>query len=298
MSVLLIFIDGLGIGTRGPHNPLDRLGEEASPLAVFQDEEPHLPHGGLLTRTDARLGVEGRPQSASGQTTILTGVNAPLRLGYHKQGFPNEAMREIIREHSIFLQLARAGVGPNVFANTYTQRFFEERPRWVSATTVAVEAASLQFRTVEDLRAGRAIFHDFTNRQLIERGERVSPRSPEEAARVLTRVAAEHRFTLYEHFLTDRMGHEQDEEGALKVLSDLARFVRALLDEADLESTTVMLTSDHGNVEDLSIRNHTLNLVPTLAWGRERERVKERVRSLADLTPTIYEILTADKSQA
>lgn len=298
MSVLLIFVDGLGVGTRGPHNPLDRLGDEARPLAIFHDEEPDLPHDGVLVRTDARLGVEGRPQSASGQTTILTGVNAPLRLGYHKQGFPNEQMREIIRDHSIFLQLARAGIEPNVFANTYTQRFFEERPRWVSATTVAVEAARLQFRTVSDLRAGRALFHDFTNRQLIERGEMVNPRSPEEAAAVLARVAADHKFTLYEHFLTDRAGHEQDEAGALLVLSNLARFVRSLLEETDLNSTTVMLTSDHGNVEDLSVRNHTLNPVPTLAWGRERERVSRRVRSLADITPTIYEILTARTSEA
>src|SRR5919205_3055243 len=115
MSVLLIFVDGLGVGRRGRHNPLDVLGEAAAPLAVFEDEEPELTFGGLLARTDARLGVEGRPQSASGQTTILTGVNAPLALGYHKQGFPNEALREIISEHSIFLQLKRAGVSPNTF---------------------------------------------------------------------------------------------------------------------------------------------------------------------------------------
>ena len=292
MSVLLIFVDGLGIGTRGAHNPLDVLGGEASPLAVFQGEEPALPHGGVLARTDPRLGVEGRPQSASGQTTILTGVNAPARLGYHKQGFPNEEMRAIIREHSVFLQLRRAGVGPNVFANTYTRRFFDERPRWVSATTVAVEAAGLRFNTVEDLRAGRSVFHDFTNRLLAERGEEAAERTPEEAARVLAGVAAAHRFTLYEHFLTDRAGHDQDPEAALAVLRDLARFVRAVLGSVDLSRVTVLLTSDHGNVEDLSTRNHTLHDVPTLAWGPAREHVRARVRTLADITPTILEILT------
>jgi len=295
MSVLLIFVDGLGIGTRGPHNPLDALGEEAAPLAVFQDEAPELPFGGVLAPTDARLGVEGRPQSASGQTTILTGVNAPARLGYHKQGFPNEEMRAIIREHSVFLQLARAGVGPNVFANTYTRRFFDERPRWVSATTVAVEAASLRFNTVEDLRAGRSVFHDLTNRLLAERGEDVEPRTPEEAAAVLADVARAHRFTLYEHFITDRMGHEQNLEGALLTLRNLARFVRAVLAGLDLGRVNVLLTSDHGNVEDLSTRNHTLNQVPTLAWGPARERVRTRVRTLADITPTILEILTPKK---
>jgi 2,3-bisphosphoglycerate-independent phosphoglycerate mutase len=292
MSVLLIFVDGLGIGTRGAHNPLDALGEEAAPLAVFQDEEPEIPFGGVLARTDARLGVEGRPQSASGQTTILTGVNAPARLGYHKQGFPNEAMREIIREHSVFLQLARAGVGPNTFANTYTRRFFDERPRWVSATTVAVEAAGLRFNTVEDLRAGRSVFHDFTNRLLAERGEDAEPRTPEAAAAVLARVAASHRFTLYEHFIADRMGHDQNFEGALATLKSLARFVRAVLARLDLGRVNVLLTSDHGNVEDLSARNHTLNDVPTLAWGPARELVRGRVRTLADITPTILGILT------
>ncbi len=295
MSVLLIFVDGLGIGTRGAHNPLDRLGAEASPLSIFEDEEPQLPFGGVLARTDARLGVEGRPQSASGQTTILTGVNAPAALGYHKQGFPNAAMRDIIRERSVFLQLARARIEPNVFANTYTRRFFDERPRWVSATTVAVEAAGLPFRTVEDLRAGRAVYHDFTNRMAIERGEDVELRTPEEAAAVLARVAGEHRFTLYEHFITDRAGHAQDFELATTALRELARFVRAVLAEVELESTTVMLTSDHGNVEDLSTRNHTLNAVPTLAWGPGRERVRRRVRTLADITPTVIEILNAEE---
>src|SRR3954469_20341461 len=124
MSVLLFFIDGLGIGAHGPANPFDGLAD-ASPLAIFQDEEPQLPFDGVLVRTDATLGVAGRPQSASGQTTILTGINAPATLGYHKQGFPNEALRDIITEHSLFLQLKKAGIAPNTFANAYTPLFFE-----------------------------------------------------------------------------------------------------------------------------------------------------------------------------
>jgi 2,3-bisphosphoglycerate-independent phosphoglycerate mutase len=295
-SALLIFVDGLGIGTRGAHNPLALLGAEASPLAVFQDEEPALPFDGVLVRTDACLGVEGRPQSASGQTTILTGVNAPAALGYHKQGFPNEALRAIIREHSIFLQLRRAGVGAATFANAYTPRFFAARPRWVSATTTAVEAASLPFRTLEDLRAGRAVYQDFTNRLVIDAGFDVSPRTPEDAAEVLARIVSENRFTLYEYFITDRVGHAQDERAALKVLSQLARFVRAVVAGVDLGSTTVILTSDHGNVEDLSIRNHTRNAVPTLAWGEGRARVRDSVRDLSDITPAILRILSARKA--
>lgn len=297
MSVLLFFIDGLGIGTRGAHNPLDGLAE-AAPLAVFQDEEPSIVFDGRLVRTDARLGVEGRPQSASGQTTILTGVNAPAALGYHKQGFPNEALREIISEHSIFLQLKRARIEPNTFANAYTPMFFATRPRWVSATTVAVEAAGMSFRSLDDLQSGRAVFQDYTNQMLIERGFPTSRRTPEEAAEILASIAREHRFTLYEYFITDKTGHAQDMEAARIILVNLARFVRHLLSQLDLQRTTILLTSDHGNIEDLSTRNHTLNPVPTLIWGEHRETVAARVRSLADITPAIVEVLTGETGNA
>src|SRR6185295_10889759 len=161
-SVLLFFIDGLGIGTREPQNPFHEL-DDAEPLAIFAGESPQLPFGGRLARTDARLGIEGRPQSASGQTTILTGVNAPQIIGAHKQGFPNPPLLDIIREHSIFRQLKNTGIESITFANTYTTRFFERRPRWISATTAAVEAAGMRFNVVDDLRAGRAVYHDFTN---------------------------------------------------------------------------------------------------------------------------------------
>jgi len=291
MSVLLFFIDGLGIGPRGPFNPLDGLAG-AEPLAVFKNEKLTTIHDGIVVPTDACLGVEGRPQSASGQTTILTGVNAPALLGYHKQGFPNAAMLEIIREHSVFLQLTRAGIEPITFANTYTQKFFDERPRWVSATTAAVEAAALPFRKIADLKAGRAVYQDFTNAMLIERGEDVSPRTAAEAASILARIVSENRFTLYEYFITDKVGHAQDMEAAKSVLTNLAMLVRGVLAGIDLSRTSVILTSDHGNIEDLSSRNHTLNRVPTIVWGANKERIASKIKNLADITPAIFEILT------
>jgi len=291
-SLLLFFIDGLGIGTRGPFNPLDNL-PNAAPLAVFQNEASDPGFDGIVVPTDPRLGVEGRPQSASGQTTILTGVNAPAQLGYHKQGFPNKPLREIIEAHSIFRQLRDAGVGPVTFANAYTDGFFTERPRWISATTAAVEAAGMTFRSIADLKNDQAVFMDYTNRVLIERGVEVAERSEEEAADVLARITAENRFTLYEYFITDKVGHAQDMPKAKEILTSLARFIRELLARLDLKRTTVILTSDHGNIEDLSSRNHTLHLVPTIVWGAERERIAATIKTLADITPAIVALLNA-----
>src|SRR5215471_4997505 len=289
--LLLFFIDGLGIGTRGPHNPFDGLSDTA-PLAIFANETPEIPFGGLLVHTDACLGIEGRPQSASGQTTILTGVNAPKLIGAHKQGFPNQPLLDIIREHSIFLQLQNKGIESITFANTYTNKFFERRPRWISATTAAVEAAGLRFNVIDDLLAGRAVYHDFTNTLLIERGEDVELRTPDEAGHVLAEIVGQHRFTLYEFFMTDKVGHAQDYDEARRLLPRLARFIRTLLSKLDLTATTVMLTSDHGNIEDLSARNHTLNPVPTIVWGRNQRQIASRVSTLADITPAIVETLS------
>jgi hypothetical protein len=295
-SLLLFFIDGLGIGTRGPFNPLDNL-NDAAPLAVFQNETPEPLYDGIVVPTDPRLGIEGRPQSASGQTTILTGVNAPAQLGYHKQGFPNKPLLEIIRAHSIFRQLHEAGAGPVTFANAYTDRFFIERPRWISATTAAVEAAGMTFRNLADLRKGAAVFMDFTNRILIERGLEVFERTEAEAAAVLATIVSENRFTLYEYFITDKVGHEQDMPKAKEILTSLALFIRELLARLDLNRTTVILTSDHGNIEDLSSRNHTLNAVPTIVWGAQRAPVAARIKNLADITPAIVNLLATKKAQ-
>jgi hypothetical protein len=290
-NVILLFIDGLGIGEKEEKNPLSRI-ENIEPLAYFKNSPLEAIYDGIMIPTDARLGVEGRPQSASGQTTILTGVNAPASLGYHKQGFPNQALRDIINEHSIFLKLKNLSIEPNVFANTYTPQFFQAVPRWKSATTVAVEAAGMSFRRLPDLVGRKAVFHDFTNEDLRERGFDVPVFSPAEAAAIVSELASNHRFVLYEHFLTDKIGHDRDFEKARILLPKLAEFVREVVRLADLEKTTVVLTSDHGNIEDLSVRNHTLNDVPTVVWGRKCGEIAGRIKSLADITPAIISLLS------
>jgi phosphopentomutase len=290
-SVVLFFIDGLGIGNRDEQNPLFDDSADLAPLAHFRNERSAVPFGGIMVPTDPRLGVEGRPQSASGQTTILTGVNAPKVVGYHKQGFPNQQMRDIIAEHSIFRQLDALGIGPNIFANTYTPQFFSAPPRWRSATTCAVEASAVRFNRLPDLIGGHSLFHDFTNASLIERGFDVPLFSPRDAAEILARLSRKNRFVLYEHFITDKIGHDRDRERANLHLPVLAEFIRETLALIDMERTTFILTSDHGNIEDLSVRNHTLNDVPTIIWGRCAENAAKNVRDLADITPAIIGLL-------
>lgn len=292
-SVILFFIDGLGIGEANQNNPLYFV-ENIEPLRNFKAGSGEIILDGVLIPTNPRLDIEGRPQSASGQTTILTGVNAPKFLGYHKQGFPNEKLREVIKEHSIFLRLKNLKIEPTVFANTYTPQFFTEKQRWKSATTCAVEAADLRFRKLPDLLGRKALFHDFTNQTLIERGFDVPLFSPTDAAEILAQLSRDFRFTLYEHFITDKIGHDQDFRQASIHLPMLAEFIRKTLKRIDLEKTTFILTSDHGNIEDLSVRNHTLNDVPTIVWGRNKDEIASQIKDLTDITPTILRVLSSE----
>ena len=83
-------------------------------VGLFRDEQ--LPPSSTASSSQPKR-VSGLrpPQSASGQTPSSP-VSTRRQLGYHKQGFPNSAMLEIIREHSLFLQLTHAGVQPVTFA--------------------------------------------------------------------------------------------------------------------------------------------------------------------------------------
>jgi hypothetical protein len=289
MSVLLIFIDGLGIGTRGEHNPFCEIDSEL--FGLFQGEVSRLPFDGKLAITDARLDVEGLPQSATGQTTILSGVNASQVIRKHLHGYPSPRLRQILAVHSIYKRLL-AMDRKVTFANCYTPEYFSRKTRFLSATTVAAQTAGLRFRTLDDLEKGEAVCHDFSNYFLLGMGHPVRICTPEQAGERLARLAARHDFTLYEHFIPDLIGHSQNREWALDHLSLLTRFVGAAIGSADLSRQSIVITSDHGNVEDLSTRSHTFNPVPTLAFGAGRDSIISSVKSLTDITPAIVDFLS------
>lgn len=295
-SVVMVFVDGLGIGRRDPAmNPLARF--EGKVLALFQDDaSPPLPRQGRCLPTDACLGVAGLPQSATGQATLFTGENAAGRLGIHLPGFPNRTLREMISCRSLFRRLREHGLEVT-FANTYAPTFFERRPRWVSVTTVMCETAEVPLRRMEDLTTDRGLYFDFTNGVLRRRGWSVARRTPEEAAAVLGALSRDFHLTLYEYFLTDLVGHRGDIEEATEVVRLLDRFLDALVRRLDLRSTSLVVCSDHGNLEDKTVRTHTRNPVPTLLWGEIQDCFPETndTLSLTEITPRIVRYLTEER---
>jgi 2,3-bisphosphoglycerate-independent phosphoglycerate mutase len=284
MGVLLLFVDGLGLGEDEPDkNPVTRA--RLNRLRLLRDRPAPDPTA-ILVPADACLGVPGLPQSATGQTSILAGVNAPTVVGRHINGYCTKSLAVLLDGRSLFSRV-KAGGGEATFANAYTPAFLENLPRFLSVSTVATMRAGLGFRTLDDLARGEALFHDFTNRLLPERGYSLPTVTPREAGARLARLAQQHAFTMYEHFLTDRAGHAQDMARGVEILEDLEAFLNAVLSGMDLSTHLVVLVSDHGNLEDLSTKRHTRNPVPVLFWGVGAGESAAGVRTIADIAPAI-----------
>jgi hypothetical protein len=241
--------------------------------------------------TDASLGVPGLPQSATGQTAMLTGLNAPLLVGRHIQGFCTPTLASMLTAHSLFRTLALRG-GRVACANAFTDATLRRR-RFPSVTTVAARSAGVRLRDLSDLARGQALYHDFTNRLLRARGYSVPLLSPEEAAGRLAAMAEAHDLTYYEYIETDLAGHAQDMDRAVELLEGLDRFVSTLVELLDQSRHLLVLVSDHGNIEDLSNPSHTWNRVPTMVWGRGKEILARQIQALTDITPGLLTVWNA-----
>jgi hypothetical protein len=310
--ILLVFVDGIGWGEADPaRNPCLTYGGELFRLSAPPAARPvPAAWGGWARPLDAVLGVPGLPQSATGQTTLLTGRNAQAEIGAHLTGFPNAPLRELLLEHSMLKRAVEAG-RTAAFLNAYRPLFFalpREKQLHLSATTVATLAAGLPFRTLDDVRAGRAVYQEFTNRDLRARGFDLPEHSPGDAGRLLARLTAGLDLSLFEYFQTDRAGHAQERGRVEAELRGLEAFLAGLLDGLRLRpggagpgdrprrpaaagASLVLLTSDHGNLEDLSTRGHTRHPVPLFAWGEGAEAFARSVTRLDEVAPAVLRLL-------
>ena len=77
--------------------------------AWWQDIESETSRSTSFWPIDAALGIEGLPQSATGQTALFTGVNALQLVGMHISAFPTQDLRDTIAEHSFLKRAHEAG---------------------------------------------------------------------------------------------------------------------------------------------------------------------------------------------
>jgi bisphosphoglycerate-independent phosphoglycerate mutase (AlkP superfamily) len=289
--VILFFIDGVGIGVDDPaYNPCCY-----SETGIFHVKNQSLPRGGKKYCIDAQLNIPGLPQSATGHTTLYTGVNAAKMIGKHLFGFPNQDLRNILHKHSIFVNLVKKGFKCK-FINAFRPVFFTTPEIFnnlhLSATTEMNKYAGLTFSNLKDIKLEKALYHDYTNRELRNKGFNLPLYRADIAAEILIKECEKYDMTLYEYFLTDFAGHARDLNRAIAEIKKVEELIVALLNKVNLENTILIAVSDHGNIEDLRTKSHTKNPAFLAIWGSSSSGQNQIFSSLLDIFPFIYERIT------
>lgn len=302
MHILLIFVDGVGLGADDPAiNPLsaahtptlwalangrkwsNETGRQSSARAEF-------------VPTDPVMGVAGRPQSGTSQAAILTGINVPAQLGYHFGPKPDEATRALLERINLFKTVVESGKTADLI-NAYPPRLHFDINRGKtlrSSIQHAAWAAGLPMHTVEDLMSGDAMSEEWTGKAWREfLGYADAPLyTPLEAGRKMVELSRRYDFAFFSHWLTDIIGHRGPFAGGVSLWETIDAVMQGALEVWDDSEGLMILTSDHGNFEDLSHGKHTENLVPTLIIGERKAEYADGLTTLAHLTPKILQMLS------
>lgn len=299
--ILFLFLDGVGIGAADARvNPFlnarlptfDRLLGGAK--LVSGVESTPLSGGARVAAADARLGVDGRPQSGTGQTALLTGVNAAARIGRHFGPWVPTQLRELLAEENVLRRARNAGRSV-AFANAYPAGYLASdrgrRPRPAAPPLAAKSVGALDRDSIA-LRRGDAVASSIVNGPWREHLDPDVPEiSAQEAGENLARITARADLTLFAHYDTDHAGHRGDMAAAISALERVDAFLEGLT-AALPDRTLLLIGSDHGNLEDVST-GHTLNPVPIVVFGPGSDQIASRVRSIMDVTPEILAALAS-----
>ena len=292
-----LFYDGIGFApfneqsnpfTRYAHSYLSALGGKTS-------QQP-LPDNWYTIRTSAQLDILGLPQSATGQTALWTGLNAAKCMGRHITGFPGPTLIPLVHDYSIVKQFCDNGRSATLL-NAFSKKYFERvarHPRLKSVSYHVQKAAGIPYMTLDDLKNGRAIFADYTHEMLHRLYPNLKEQFPKRDAykcgQDLYRISQEYDLVIHEFFMTDKAGHAQSWELAHWCISTIETFLEGLLSNFDTENNLLLISSDHGNMEELDSKKHTANPVPVFAYGKFANLAEQRIRSITDIVPFIYEI--------
>jgi hypothetical protein len=307
MKILFLFLDGIGLGEDDPEiNPFARakmpyleslLGGKKLTKSTAPFESDIL----SLKAADPNLGVKGLPQSATGQAVLLTGINIPAELGYHYGPKPNPEVAQYLNGQTIFSSVARAGK-KSALLNAYPPRYFDgidSGKRLYSSIPLALTNAGIPLFTEKNYYAGSALSADFTGEGWHTfLGFPDAPLfDPVTAGVKLSQVANGYDFSFFEYWASDYAGHKQDMDWAVKQLEVFDGVLKGLLADWDLAKDLILLTSDHGNMEDLGTRKHTSAQVPLLLFGNKTNRdAFADVSDLTGIAPAINNLLNLEST--
>jgi 2,3-bisphosphoglycerate-independent phosphoglycerate mutase len=186
--------------------------------------------------------------------------------------------------------LARGGTA--ALLEAYPPRFHEalsSGKRIPSSYQDAALQAGLSLFTDADVMSGAALAVDWTGAAWRDHlGYTDSPLyTPFEAGRRMVEIAEQYTFSFFSHWLTDQIGHRGTVLEGVALIELFDQVMAGALEAWDDDHGLLIITSDHGNLEDLSHQKHTLNDVPLVVIGRGAAEFAGHVQTLADIAPQI-----------
>lgn len=305
MRLLFIFLDGIGLGENDPEtNPFARarmpnVGALLEGRSLLKEAAPFHGDRATLLAVDPAVGVSGLPQSATGQAILLTGINIPAELGYHYGPKPNPEVAAYLKEATLFSRFVKEGKRAALL-NAYPPRYFhgiDSGKRLYSSIPLSVINAGLPLFKHDDLFAGRALSADFTGegwRTML--GFTEAPvMDAKQAGQTLGILAKEYDFALFEYWASDYAGHKQQMEHAIELMETFDAVLGGLIAVWD-DDGLILVTSDHGNMEDVSTRKHTDAHVPAMVIGNRSARAEfaQNLQDLTDIAPAIWKTVMRD----
>jgi 2,3-bisphosphoglycerate-independent phosphoglycerate mutase len=227
---------------------------------------------------------------------LYTGQNAARHIGKHLFGFPNADLRKLIREYSVFVKLQEKNI-PCKFINAFRPVFFTTPEIFqnlhMSATSEMNKYARLPFSDFKQIKDKKALYHDYTNNEVQSIGFQLPSFTAHEAADVLIGQSENYALVLYEYFLTDFAGHARDLDRAVSEIKKIEKLIQAILTKIQSDTTTLIVVSDHGNIEDLRTKSHTLNPAFMGIWKSKSVDILPAFNSLEDIHPFLLSVLNA-----
>jgi bisphosphoglycerate-independent phosphoglycerate mutase (AlkP superfamily) len=154
--------------------------------------------------------------------------------------------------------------------------------------------AGNKFSSFHDIKKMQSLYHDYSNEENIKKGFNLPLFSADKAAEILINESQKHDLILYEYFLTDFAGHAQNFQRSIDEIRKVEKVIIALLNRINLNSTILIVVSDHGNIEDISTKSHTTNPAFLGIWDQIPLDKSHKFNSLQDLFPYIYLKVTGE----
>jgi 2,3-bisphosphoglycerate-independent phosphoglycerate mutase len=233
LKVAWLMLDGVGITNFHDQHPfqnqntptLTRLGISS---IKYVTEPEFISHP-----IDATLGIEGLPQSGTGQTTLLTGVNAAKVMDRHYGPWPGPSLKTLL-EQSLPMQLAQAGLTVRL-ANHYPKRYLEaiesgQRKLNAIAHSMTLAGAKLEYG-IPPMLTNPEDPHGTPLEQVKTWGQEF--------------MLSSANLTIFDAWWSDHLGHHGNLLEAQDHVMRLETFVTSAL-EARETNTLFLVTSDHG----------------------------------------------------